>query len=96
MANPEDKKVTHVIKLKSAAVREITDLRNSQPAIANQIQDKIDELKQNLYPAGTTKLKGSDNSYRVRSGDYRIVYEVVSGQVIVYIVRIAHRKSVYI
>lgn len=86
---------SHKIKLKSSAIKEITDLRTSQPKVAGQIQEKIDELKQNLFPHDSSKLKGHDNAYRVDSGEYRIIYEVIADQVVVYVIKIGHRKEVY-
>ena len=45
------------------------------------------------HPHGVEKLKGYDYTYRVRTGDYRIVYEIVGEEVTVIAVR--HRKDVY-
>jgi mRNA interferase RelE/StbE len=51
------------------------------------------ELTANPYPHGVEKLKGYDHIYRVRTGDYRIVYEIIGEEVIIIAVR--HRKDVY-
>jgi mRNA interferase RelE/StbE len=55
----------------------------------------IDRLADAPRPPGCVKLRGADDAYRMRVGDYRIVYEVVDRIVTVYIVRIAHRREVY-
>ena len=46
-------------------------------------------------PAGCVRLEGEDNLWRIRVGDYRIVYTIEEKKLIVLVVRIAHRKDVY-
>lgn len=46
-------------------------------------------------PQGVEKLSGSEHAYRIRLGDYRIVYEVVAEARLVEIQRVRHRKDVY-
>lgn len=87
-------KAKHQIRFKNLAAKAMEDLRSSQPKVCRQIQDKIDELKKNLFPNDYKKLKNSVH-YRVDSGEYRIIYEVIKNQVIVYVLKIAHRKDVY-
>jgi mRNA interferase RelE/StbE len=41
------------------------------------------------------KLKGADNLYRIRLGDYRVVYEIRNEQLIVLIIKIGHRREIY-
>jgi mRNA interferase RelE/StbE len=48
-----------------------------------------------LYPPGAKKLIGSDHAYRVRVGDYRLIYEVFDDSLKVLIIRVRHRKDVY-
>ena len=55
----------------------------------------IDLLAENPRPPGCMKLTGEDSAYRVRVGDYRIVYEVVDDRLLVQVVRIGHRREVY-
>jgi len=54
----------------------------------------IEELADNPYPQSAAKLMG-ENAYRLRVGDYRIVYTVNKTENIVYVKRIRHRKDVY-
>ena len=54
----------------------------------------IDGLGINPRPAGSVKLAGRDD-FRIRVGDYRIVYAVDDAQALVIIARIAHRRDVY-
>jgi len=58
-----------------------------------QITRKIDLLKTNPHPVGHKKLK--DNVYRIRSGDYRIIYRIINDQIIVHILAIGNRKNIY-
>jgi mRNA interferase RelE/StbE len=58
-------------------------------------RQKIDALMLNPFAAGTTKLHGHAHLYRLRVGDYRVVYEVHGDKLIVMIVRVAHRKEAY-
>jgi mRNA interferase RelE/StbE len=46
-------------------------------------------------PAGCRKLTGADDAYRIRVGEYRIVYQIADKVLIVHIIRVAHRKDVY-
>jgi mRNA interferase RelE/StbE len=61
-----------------------------------RIVKAIDGLSTDPRPVGAKKLKGSDeNLYRIRSGDYRIIYAINDGVRIVNIRRIRHRRDVY-
>lgn len=67
--------------------------------LPRQIQQRIDEkiisLTQAPRPFGSIKLKGADDLYRFRVGDYRVIYEIVDDKLLVLIIKIAHRKEVY-
>ena len=60
-----------------------------------RIRDRIETLADNPRPPGTVKLTAEDNLYRVRVGDYRIVYRIEDKRLVVLIVRIGHRREVY-
>lgn len=60
-----------------------------------RIARAIDGLVRAPRPAGCVKLAGQDSAYRIRVGDYRIVYEIIDRVLTIYIVRVAHRKDVY-
>ena len=60
-----------------------------------RIAKAIDGLARRPRPVGCTKLAGTEDAYRIRVGDYRIVYEIVDKVLTVYIIRVAHRKDVY-
>lgn len=52
-------------------------------------------LAENQRPNGVTKLSGVDHVYRIRVGDYRIVYEIQDATIVVTIIRVRHRREVY-
>jgi len=60
-----------------------------------RILEVVDQLSQNPYPAGVRKLVGSEYSYRIRVGDYRVIYSIVESSLFIEIIRVRHRKDVY-
>jgi len=60
-----------------------------------EIYKELKSLETNPFPDGYIKLKGFENYYRVRVGNYRILYEVYKQELIIKVVRVAHRKDVY-
>lgn len=63
--------------------------------IAHKVKTAIDSLSENPRPQGCKKLKGSVNEYRIRIGNYRVIYTISKTVLIVTIIKIAHRKDVY-
>jgi mRNA interferase RelE/StbE len=59
------------------------------------IEAKIDGLAKEPRPSGCKKLQGSENEYRIRIGNYRVIYTVADVVRIVTIIKIAHRKDAY-
>jgi len=60
-----------------------------------RIAEAIDGLALDPRPPGVKKLGGGGGAYRIRVGDYRIIYQVRDNVLVVVIVRLAHRKDVY-
>ncbi|NJL49631.1 MAG: type II toxin-antitoxin system RelE/ParE family toxin [Leptolyngbyaceae cyanobacterium SM2_5_2] len=56
---------------------------------------KIDALADEPRPSGTVKLAGEDGFYRIRVGNYRIVYAIEDDQLLVLVVKVGHRRDVY-
>ena len=71
------------------------DLRKLPASATERIVEVVELLSQNPFPHGVEKLSGSEHAYRIRLGDYRIVYEVVRESKLVEIQRVRHRKDVY-
>lgn len=80
------------MQLTSSALRELRSL----PASARHpIGRRIDQLSNEPRPAGCRKLVGGTDLWRIRSGDYRIIYAIEDQVRIVEIRRISHRRDAY-
>ena len=70
-------------------------IRGQTKKLQRQLYKKINALGENPFPANSTKLKEHDQLYRIYSGPYRIIYTVKNEEVVVLVLRVAHRKEVY-
>jgi mRNA interferase RelE/StbE len=64
-------------------------------AVQATLQPEIDGLASEPRPHGVEKMSGEENAYRVRVGDYRIIYEIHDAFLIVVVIRGGHRREVY-
>lgn len=71
------------------------DLRRLEPAIQRRVLRAAETLANNPRPFGCRKLHGSENAFRIRTGDYRVIYTVDDTVLIVAIERVRHRREVY-
>ncbi len=71
------------------------DLRQIPRQAVSRIIAEVEKLAEEPLPHGSEKLTGSERTYRIRIGDYRVVYEVLRDTRIVEIQRVRHRKDVY-
>jgi len=71
------------------------DLKSLPTAVLNRIVPRIKALAETPRPPGCHKLTGSKNDWRIRIGDYRVVYEIDDGRKRVRIFRVRHRREVY-
>jgi mRNA interferase RelE/StbE len=73
------------------------DLEKVPKVFRKAINKKIDELSSNPRPNGCKKLQGSDKNafYRVRCGDWRIVYAINDDILLVFVVEVGQRKAIY-
>jgi len=71
-------------------LRSIKDAR-----LYRRLRETIDSLANDPHPPGSKKLLGSPDLYRVRTGDYRIIYQVDRGKLTVLVIEIGHRREVY-
>ncbi|MBU0484530.1 MAG: type II toxin-antitoxin system RelE/ParE family toxin [Proteobacteria bacterium] len=60
-----------------------------------RIKKRIEDLSSDLPDPKMTKMKGRNSFHKIRSGDYRIVFEIHEDRLIVLVVKIGHRKDVY-
>ncbi len=70
------------------------DLRKISNRELRKILVKIKSLSEEPRPFGVEKLSGQER-YRVRQGNYRVIYEINDDEVVVVVVKVAHRSSVY-
>ncbi|WP_300539738.1 type II toxin-antitoxin system RelE/ParE family toxin [uncultured Nocardioides sp.] len=84
--------MTYRIELSPAAARQIRTL--DAPA-RRRIQAVVELLAQEPRPAGAKKLVGGDGEWRVRTGDYRVIYEVRDGVLLVLVLAVGHRRDIY-
>ena len=71
------------------------ELENLDPALIKRIIPRIEKLSVNPRPSGCLKLQGAQDLWRIRVGDYRIIYTISDESRIVEIMFIRHRKDVY-
>ena len=71
------------------------DLRKLPPDEVDKVLEAVESLVEEPFPHGSEKLAGSEHAYRIRVGDYRVVYEVANFAKLVEIQRVRHRKDVY-
>ena len=73
----------------------IKDLRGIDRQWLTKIISAIEALSENPRPSGCKKLVGSEHTYRIRISDYRVIYDIQDHKLVVYVVRIRHRRDVY-
>ncbi len=80
------------IELTRAAQRGLASLPKD---ITLRLDATILQLAENPYPRGCKKLQGSYGLWRVRVGNYRIIYQVEDDLLVILVVKIGHRRNVY-
>jgi mRNA interferase RelE/StbE len=82
----------YTIKYKRSATEELLAL----PAVqARKVMSAIKNLAGKPRPHGSKKLKGSNNVYRIRIGNYRVIYTIADEIVTITIIKVGHRKHIY-
>lgn len=71
------------------------DLRKLPRPVIQRIVTAVSDLASDPQPPGSRKLVGSAHTFRIRIGDYRVIYDVQNSELVIEIVRVAHRKDVY-
>ena len=84
--------VKYSLEIKQSAQKELDALDD---ALFTRIDRKILALADNPRPAGCKKLKGYKDQWRVRVGDWRVLYMIDDVAKLVSITRVAHRREVY-
>ena len=70
-------------------------IKGQTPKIQRQLFNKIKSLETNPRPDNREPIKGLEDHFRIRSGDYRIIYQVRDNELLVLVVRVNDRKDVY-
>jgi mRNA interferase RelE/StbE len=84
--------VSYAVRLAPAAERQ---LRKFDPQVRRRVQAAIDLLTDNPRPPRAIQLLGGAGEWRVRTGDYRIIYEIDDDTIVVLVLRVGHRGDVY-
>ncbi|MEV4420634.1 type II toxin-antitoxin system RelE/ParE family toxin [Patulibacter sp. NPDC049589] len=84
--------MTYRITLAPAAAPQ---LRKHDPQIRRRIQGALELLADDPRPPAATRLVGGAGEWRVRTGDYRIVYEIHDDELLVLVLQLEHRRDVY-
>lgn len=71
------------------------DLRKLPTRVQERLRDLIDALAHVPRPRGVVKLAGEIDTYRIRVGDYRVLYEVHDQTLLVIVLKVADRKEAY-
>ena len=80
------------VEWKNTALRELKQLDRQ---VLQRLVTAAEGIASDPPPVGARKLTGSDHTYRIRVGDYRIVYEIRDDDGLVEIVRVRHRRDAY-
>lgn len=84
--------MTYAVRIAPAAERQ---LRKFDPPTRRRLQAAIDLLAREPRPPKAIQLIGGSGEWRVRTGDYRIIYEIHDDELIVLILRVGHRREIY-
>jgi len=84
--------MTYAVRISPTAERQ---LRKFDPQVRRRVQAAIDLLATNPRPPKATQLVGGAGEWRVRTGDYRIIYEIHEDRLVVLVLRVGHRRDIY-
>lgn len=85
-------KMVYKVEVKRSVVKAIACLETS---IQRQIAEALKSLASCPFPNGSRKIQGRADTWRIRIGNYRVVYEVHEERLVIYVVRVGHRREVY-
>lgn len=80
------------VLFKKSAQKELDKIPKQE---LRRVIKRIQLLAENPTDIGSEKLSGHDNKYRVRQGNYRIVYSIHERELQIWIIKVAHRKDIY-
>ena len=84
--------MTYRVEVVAAAARQLRKLDRSAQ---RRVQAATELLADEPRPSGAKKLVGGNGEWRVRTGDYRIVYEIHDNVLVVLVIAVGHRREIY-
>lgn len=84
--------MSYSLEFRPAALKELKKLPRS---VSDQLHEVFEQLKHNPRPPGCLKMKGNSGHWRIRSGNYRVIYEIQDSRLLVLIVDVGHRSDIY-
>lgn len=84
--------MTYRVEVAPAAVRQ---LRKLDRAAQRRVQAAIELLATEPRPSGAKKLVDGNGEWRVRTGDYRVVYEIQDNVLLILVAAVGHRRDIY-
>ena len=81
------------VLIKRSAAKELAAIAGRKDR--QRIVERIRSLVNDPRPPGVEKLSGTKEKYRIRQGDHRILYEIEDDVLVVYVVKVGHRRDVY-
>ncbi len=84
--------MSYSLRISQSAERELGRL---SPTAHSRISRRIQSLRDNPRPKGVRKLRGREEEYRLRAGDYRVLYTIDDTNNVVTIFSVGHRREVY-
>ena len=92
-SNPSSGAENYKLQIKESAAKELESLGTKKDR--EKIVARINALAMDPRPSGSERLAGEENKYRVRQGNYRIVYSIDDRNRVLLITKIGERKEVY-
>ncbi len=80
------------VEISRTAERQISQLPRVEQI---RVLKVIAQLENDPTPAGCRKLQGHDKTFRIRVGDYRVIYDLDLKRVVVVVLKVGHRKEIY-
>jgi len=80
------------VTLAPSAARQV---REFDPQVRRRVQAAIELLADDPRPPTATRLLGGAGEWRVRTGDYRIIYEIEENRLLVLVLNVGHRREIY-
>ncbi len=80
------------VEFRPAAVKQLEGLPRSAQ---RRVLARVEALGRDPRPPGCRKLTGAENTYRIRIGRYRVIYDVLDDRLVVLVVKVGHRREVY-